>query len=191
MATRRTSKRSTSKRSSSRKSTARASNPPARRSKGRRSRTSGTKKGGHRKTSRLAYEKRHGNPPGLLGNPMVQGALSGAAAYGVNALIDQVMANSTQDTKSMSKIAAIGAAGALLSTKMVAKGQYSDAGAAMLGVATYEAINYARIKAAQAGANGATQGLVYDPLGVPTVQGLVYDPMGATLNPNSTVSQYA
>ena len=184
MATRRTSKRTTKRSTTSR----RKSNPPARKSRSRRSSTSGTKKGSMRKTSRRAYEK---NPPGLLGNPMVQGALSGAAAYGVSALIDQVMGTSAYDTRAMSKIAATAAAGALLSTKMVAKGAYSDAGAAMLGVATYEAIEYARLKASQAGGNGATQGLVYDPLGVPTVQGLVYDPMGATLNPNSTVSQYA
>lgn len=175
--------RSTSRRSSSRKS-----NPP----KSRRARTSGTKKGGMRKTSRKAYEgltknpRRKKNPP-LLKNPLVQGALSGAAAAGVSAAVDSFMKASTAQTRDITKIAAIAAGGALLGSNMIAKGAYTDAGAAMIGVATYEAVAYAKKMAATA----STSGLVYDPLGVPTVSGLVYDPLGQTLNPNASVTQYA
>jgi len=172
-------------RSKSRRSTARKSNPPA-----KRSRTSGTHKGMARKTARKAYEtsgKRRKNPP-LLANPLLQGALSGAAAFGVSMAIDKGMANSSPQTRDITKIAAVAAGGALLASKMVAKGAYKDAGVAMIGVAAYEAVDYAR-KMASAATN--TAGLVYDPLGVPTVSGLVYDPLGQTLNPNASVTQFA
>jgi hypothetical protein len=175
-------------RSTSRRSSARKSNPPAR-SK-RSSRTSGTKKGMTRRTSRKAYEGlskgRKKNPP-LLRNPLVQGALSGAAAAGVSAAVDNFMKASSPQTRDITKIAAIAAGGALLGSNMIAKGAYKDAGAAMIGVATYEAVDYAK-KMAQ---TASTSGLVYDPLGVPTVSGLVYDPLGQTLNPNASVTQFA
>jgi len=172
-----------SRRSSSRRSA--KSNPPR-----KRARTSGTKKGQRRKTARRAYEGlkkgRRRNPP-ILQNPMVQGAIGGAAGFGITAAVDNFMKTQPANTRDMTKIAAIAAAGALLSSNMVAKGSYKDAGAAMIGVATYEAVDYARKMASAA----TTSGLVYDPLGVPTVSGLVYDPLGRSLNPNSSVSQYA
>jgi hypothetical protein len=165
-------------------------NPPKKR-------TSGTKKGQTRKTvsKRKAYEKgTMENPPAVFAHPAVQGALAGAAAIGIEQLVDMVM-KTGGDGRAFTKIGANIALGAALASKMVAKGAYKDAGAAMIGIGTYQAVQYARAKmaaaAAPVAAGASTGGIAATPFGPPAqTMGLTYDPFASTLQPRTTVSTY-
>jgi hypothetical protein len=154
-------------------------------------RTSGTKKGQTRKTvsSRKAYE----NPPAVLMMPAVQGALAGAAAIGIEQIVDMVM-KTGGDARAFTKIGANLAVGAALTSKMLAKGAYKDAGAAMIGIGTYQAVQYARAKMATAApaAPAASSGqIAAAPFGPPpNTMGLTYDPFASTLQPRMTASSY-
>jgi hypothetical protein len=164
-----------------RKSSSRKSNPSSKRKKN--PSTGGTKKGGMRKTSRKAYEK---NPP-MMANPMLQAAIGGALAVGVDKVSTMLAPGLTGG---IAGAAVKAVAGIALGNKKVFKGQYAAAGGAMIGIAAYQLVS-----GLAGGATGAVAAAPFGPPWVgssPQTGGLAYDPMGAeTLNYGNVVNQYA